>query len=181
MPHGLAVSGTKFNISKVKVKDYAHQFFCHFIYGTEQFTAYIKLERPGKRSHLDKMVINDAYFSVSLTTPYLEIKLRDVPLMYRCAKWAMQLNTFLCEFFCRILSKIKDNSTFNLLCLLSFSVLGNINERLQFIWSKYETSVEYCASFYTLVLKEACGSEEIVSRRAVKMANSLKELGGRHN
>ncbi|KAM6284802.1 interleukin-1 receptor type 1-like isoform 5-T5 [Spheniscus humboldti] len=48
MPHGLAVSGTKFNISKVKVKDYAHKFFCHFIYGTEQFTAYIKLERPAQ-------------------------------------------------------------------------------------------------------------------------------------
>ncbi|KAM9593982.1 interleukin-1 receptor type 1 isoform 2-T7 [Morphnus guianensis] len=46
MPHGLAVSGTKFNISEVKVKDYAHKFFCHFIYGSEQFTAYIKLERP---------------------------------------------------------------------------------------------------------------------------------------
>ncbi|NXV19092.1 IL1R1 protein, partial [Cepphus grylle] len=48
MPHGLAVSGTKFNISKVKVKDYAHRFFCHFIYGTQQFTAYIKLERPAR-------------------------------------------------------------------------------------------------------------------------------------
>ncbi|NWR87102.1 IL1R1 protein, partial [Furnarius figulus] len=46
LPHGLAVSGTKFNISKVKVKDYAHKFFCHFIYGSQQFTAYIKLERP---------------------------------------------------------------------------------------------------------------------------------------
>ncbi|XP_074002320.1 interleukin-1 receptor type 1-like [Numenius arquata] len=48
MPHGLAVSGTKFNISKVKAKDYAHKFFCHFIYGTQQFTAYIKLERPAR-------------------------------------------------------------------------------------------------------------------------------------
>ncbi|NXT54362.1 IL1R1 protein, partial [Pluvianellus socialis] len=48
MPHGLAVSGTKFNISKVKAKDYAHIFFCHFIYGTQQFTAYIKLERPAR-------------------------------------------------------------------------------------------------------------------------------------
>uniref|UniRef100_A0A8C0FKT8 IL1R1 protein n=1 Tax=Bubo bubo TaxID=30461 RepID=A0A8C0FKT8_BUBBB len=48
MPHGLAVSGTKFNISKVKVKDYAHKFFCHFIYGSQQFTAYIKLERPAQ-------------------------------------------------------------------------------------------------------------------------------------
>ncbi|XP_030906916.2 interleukin-1 receptor type 1-like isoform X2 [Melopsittacus undulatus] len=46
MPHGLAVSGTKFNISEVKVKDYAHKFFCHFIYGSQQFTAYIKLESP---------------------------------------------------------------------------------------------------------------------------------------
>ncbi|PKU41227.1 interleukin-1 receptor type 1-like isoform x2 [Limosa lapponica baueri] len=46
MPHGLAVSGTKFNISKVKAKDYAFKFFCHFIYGTQQFTTYIKLERP---------------------------------------------------------------------------------------------------------------------------------------
>ncbi|NXS92250.1 IL1R1 protein, partial [Jacana jacana] len=48
MPHGLTVSGTKFNISKVKAKDYAHKFFCHFIYGTRQFTAYIKLERPAR-------------------------------------------------------------------------------------------------------------------------------------
>ncbi|XP_075380688.1 interleukin-1 receptor type 1-like isoform X1 [Mycteria americana] len=48
MPHGLAISGTKFNISKVKVKDYAHKFFCHFIYGSQQFTAYIKLEHPAR-------------------------------------------------------------------------------------------------------------------------------------
>ncbi|NWU65021.1 IL1R1 protein, partial [Pterocles burchelli] len=48
MPHGLAVSGTKFNISKVKVKDYIHKFFCCFIYGSQQFTAYIKLERPAQ-------------------------------------------------------------------------------------------------------------------------------------
>lgn len=54
LPHGLAVSGTKFNISKVKVKDYAYKFFCHFIYGSQQFTAYIKLEYPGKRPFLDK-------------------------------------------------------------------------------------------------------------------------------
>ncbi|XP_067994289.1 interleukin-1 receptor type 1 [Melanerpes formicivorus] len=46
LPHGLAVSGTKFNISKVEMKDYAHKFFCHFMYGSQQFTAYIKLERP---------------------------------------------------------------------------------------------------------------------------------------
>ncbi|XP_065533801.1 interleukin-1 receptor type 1-like isoform X4 [Lathamus discolor] len=48
MPHGLAVSGAKFNISEVKVKDYAHKFFCHFMYGSEQFTAYIKLESPAR-------------------------------------------------------------------------------------------------------------------------------------
>ncbi|XP_030331609.1 interleukin-1 receptor type 1-like isoform X2 [Strigops habroptila] len=48
MPHGLAVSGTKFNISEVKVKDYAHKFFCHFIYGSQQFTAYVKLESPAQ-------------------------------------------------------------------------------------------------------------------------------------
>ncbi|XP_021394083.2 interleukin-1 receptor type 1 [Lonchura striata] len=48
LPHGLAVSGTKFNISKVKVKDYAYKFFCHFIYGSQQFTAYIKLEYPAQ-------------------------------------------------------------------------------------------------------------------------------------
>ncbi|NXE20061.1 IL1R1 protein, partial [Ardeotis kori] len=48
MPHGLVVSGTKFNISEVKVKDYAHNFFCHFIYGSQQFTAYIKLKRPAQ-------------------------------------------------------------------------------------------------------------------------------------
>ncbi|XP_032908809.1 interleukin-1 receptor type 1 isoform X1 [Catharus ustulatus] len=48
LPHGLALSGTKFNISKVKVKDYAHKFFCHFIYGSQEFTAYIKLERPAQ-------------------------------------------------------------------------------------------------------------------------------------
>ncbi|XP_051500038.1 interleukin-1 receptor type 1-like isoform X1 [Apus apus] len=47
-PHGVAISGTKFNISKVEVKDYAHKFFCHFIYGSQQFTAYIKLERPAQ-------------------------------------------------------------------------------------------------------------------------------------
>lgn len=75
MPHGLAVSGTKFNISKVEVKDYAHKFFCHFIYESQQFTAYIKLEHPGKRSHLD-----DVYFTVSLTAPYLELELCDRPL-----------------------------------------------------------------------------------------------------
>ncbi|XP_075594762.1 interleukin-1 receptor type 1 isoform X5 [Balearica regulorum gibbericeps] len=46
--HGLAVSGTKFNISHVKVKDYAHKFFCHFIYGSQEFAAYIKLERPAR-------------------------------------------------------------------------------------------------------------------------------------
>ncbi|NWH63945.1 IL1R1 protein, partial [Geococcyx californianus] len=46
MPHGLAVSGTKFNISEVKMKDYAYKFFCHVTYGSQQFTAYIKLERP---------------------------------------------------------------------------------------------------------------------------------------
>lgn len=75
MPHGLAVSGTKFNISEVKVKDYAHKFFCHFIYGSQQFTAYIKLESPGKRSNLDNIVIKD---DLDLTTPYLELKLHDV-------------------------------------------------------------------------------------------------------
>ncbi|XP_008496332.1 interleukin-1 receptor type 1 isoform X2 [Calypte anna] len=48
MPHGIAVSGTKFNISKVEVKDYAHKFFCHFTYGSQHFTAYIKLERPAQ-------------------------------------------------------------------------------------------------------------------------------------
>ncbi|XP_061233672.1 interleukin-1 receptor type 1-like isoform X2 [Neopsephotus bourkii] len=48
MPHGLVVSGTKFNISEVKVKDYAHKFFCHFIYGSQQFTAYVKLESPAR-------------------------------------------------------------------------------------------------------------------------------------
>ncbi|XP_071601272.1 interleukin-1 receptor type 1-like isoform X2 [Heliangelus exortis] len=48
MPHGVAVSGTKFNISKVEVKDYAHKFFCHFTYGSQHFTAYIKLERPAQ-------------------------------------------------------------------------------------------------------------------------------------
>ncbi|XP_025904030.1 interleukin-1 receptor type 1-like [Nothoprocta perdicaria] len=46
MPHGLTVSGTKFNISKVKIKDYMYTFFCHVMYGTQQMTAYIKLERP---------------------------------------------------------------------------------------------------------------------------------------
>ncbi|NXI57369.1 IL1R1 protein, partial [Chloroceryle aenea] len=46
MPHGLTVSGTKFNISKVKAKDYAYKFFCYFIYGSQQFTTYIKLEHP---------------------------------------------------------------------------------------------------------------------------------------
>lgn len=71
MPHGVALSGTKFTIAKVEVKDYAHKFFCHVIYGSRQFTAYIKLEYPSKRSHLDKIVIYDAYFLV--TSPYLEL------------------------------------------------------------------------------------------------------------
>lgn len=71
LPHGLALSGTKFNISKVKVKDYAHKFFCHFIYGSQQFTAYIKLEHPGKRSLLDKMIID---LLLSLTMLYLRVK-----------------------------------------------------------------------------------------------------------
>ncbi|NXO04660.1 IL1R1 protein, partial [Rhinopomastus cyanomelas] len=48
MPHGLVVSGTKFNISVVDVKDYAHKFFCHVIYGSQQLTAYIKLECPAQ-------------------------------------------------------------------------------------------------------------------------------------
>ncbi|NXH23337.1 IL1R1 protein, partial [Bucco capensis] len=48
MPHGLVVSGTKFNISKVTLKDYAHKFFCHFIYGSHHFTAYIKLDQPAQ-------------------------------------------------------------------------------------------------------------------------------------
>ncbi|XP_027639690.1 interleukin-1 receptor type 1-like isoform X1 [Falco biarmicus] len=48
MPHGLVVSGTKFNISKVEIKDYAYKFFCHFIYGSQHFSAYIKLERPAR-------------------------------------------------------------------------------------------------------------------------------------
>lgn len=102
MPHGLAVSGTKFNISEVKVKDYAHKFFCHFIYGSEQFTAYIKLERPGKKSHLDKMEINDAYFSVSLTIPYLELKLCCVPLC-KVGNAAQ----YLCEIFVIFLANLK--------------------------------------------------------------------------
>lgn len=46
MPHGIAVSGTKFNISEVKLKDYAYKFFCHFIYDSQEFTSYIKLEHP---------------------------------------------------------------------------------------------------------------------------------------
>lgn len=54
MPHGITVAGTKFNISKVKEKDYAYKFFCHFIYESQQFTSYIKLEPPGKISSLDK-------------------------------------------------------------------------------------------------------------------------------
>ncbi|XP_015705733.1 interleukin-1 receptor type 1-like isoform X4 [Coturnix japonica] len=46
LPHGIAVSGTKFNISEVKLKDYAYKFFCHFIYDSQEFTSYIKLEHP---------------------------------------------------------------------------------------------------------------------------------------
>ncbi|NXI37497.1 IL1R1 protein, partial [Galbula dea] len=48
LPHGLAVSGTKFNISKVKAKDYAHKFFCHFAYDSQEFTAYLKLDPPAQ-------------------------------------------------------------------------------------------------------------------------------------
>lgn len=102
MPHGLAVSGTKFNISEVKVKDYAYIFFCHFIYDSRQFTAYIKLERPGKRLHLDKMVINDAYFSVSFIIHHLELKLCDAPLC-KVGSTAQ----YLCEFFVIFLAKLK--------------------------------------------------------------------------
>ncbi|POI26053.1 hypothetical protein CIB84_010196, partial [Bambusicola thoracicus] len=71
MPHGIAVSGTKFNISEVKLKDYAYKFFCHFIYDSQEFTSYIKLEHPGKLPHLDKIMIIDDYFPISLTTDYL--------------------------------------------------------------------------------------------------------------
>nr|XP_013809698.1 PREDICTED: interleukin-1 receptor type 1 isoform X4 [Apteryx mantelli mantelli] len=56
MPHGLAVSGTKFNISEVKVKDYAHKFFCHVVYDYQQITAYIKLERPAVISTADEKI-----------------------------------------------------------------------------------------------------------------------------
>lgn len=71
MPHGIAVSGTKFNISEVKLKDYAYKFFCHFIYDSQEFTSYIKLEHPGKLPHLDKIMIIDDYFPISLTPHYL--------------------------------------------------------------------------------------------------------------
>lgn len=72
------------------------------------------------------------WFSVSLMTPYLELKLCDVPLC-KVHLWAVQLSTFLYDFFCHILSKIKENSTLNERRQSKLSVLGNINERLQFI------------------------------------------------
>lgn len=45
-------------------------------------------------------------------------------MMYFYIKWAVHLSTFLCDFFCHILSKMKENNTFDLLCLLSFSISG---------------------------------------------------------
>lgn len=43
---GLLCLEQKFNISEVKLKDYAYKFFCHFIYDSQEFTSYIKLEHP---------------------------------------------------------------------------------------------------------------------------------------
>lgn len=45
-------------------------------------------------------------------------------MMYFYTKWAVNLSTFPCEFFCHILSEMKENNTFVLLCLLSFSISG---------------------------------------------------------
>ncbi|NXS43332.1 IL1R1 protein, partial [Balaeniceps rex] len=84
MPHGLAVSGTKFNISEVKVKDYAHKFFCHFIYGSQQFTAYIKLERPAQ--NIQHYLIGGGVSSVFLvffTLFIYKIFKIDIVLWYR--------------------------------------------------------------------------------------------------
>ncbi|NWH75035.1 IL1R1 protein, partial [Piaya cayana] len=84
MPHGIAVSGTKFNISKVKGKDYAHKFFCHVIYGSRQFTAYIKLERPAQniRDYLIGGGVS-LLFLVFFTLLIYKIFKIDIVLWYR--------------------------------------------------------------------------------------------------
>ncbi|NXI62831.1 IL1R1 protein, partial [Anseranas semipalmata] len=84
MPHGIAVSGTKFNISEVKVKDYAHKFFCHFIYSSQQFTSYIKLERPAQ--NIQGYLIGGGVslvFLVFLTLIIYKIFKIDIVLWYR--------------------------------------------------------------------------------------------------
>ncbi|KAM9567904.1 interleukin-1 receptor type 1-like isoform 4-T4 [Guaruba guarouba] len=84
MPHGLAVSGTKFNISEVKVKDYAHKFFCHFIYGSQQFTAYVKLESPARniQGYLIGGGVSLAFLVVFTLFIYKIFKI-DIVLWYR--------------------------------------------------------------------------------------------------
>ncbi|NXP51376.1 IL1R1 protein, partial [Heliornis fulica] len=84
MSNGLAVSGTKFNISQVKVKDYAHNFFCHFIYGSQEFTAYIKLEPPAR--NIQGYLIGGGVsliFLVFFTLSIYKIFKVDIVLCYR--------------------------------------------------------------------------------------------------
>nr|XP_013045697.2 interleukin-1 receptor type 1-like [Anser cygnoides] len=84
MPHGITVAGTKFNISKVKVKDYAYKFFCHFIYESQQFTSYIKLERPAQ--NIQGYLIGGGVslvFLVFVTLIIYKIFKIDIVLWYR--------------------------------------------------------------------------------------------------
>ncbi|NXL84334.1 IL1R1 protein, partial [Alectura lathami] len=84
MPRGIAVSGTKFNISKVELKDYAYKFFCHFIYDSHEFTSYVKLERPVQ--NIQGYLIGGGVslvFLVFLTLIIYKVFKIDIVLWYR--------------------------------------------------------------------------------------------------
>ncbi|XP_052520863.1 interleukin-1 receptor type 1-like [Tympanuchus pallidicinctus] len=84
MPHGIAVSGTKFNISEVKLKDYTYKFFCHFFYDSQEFTSYIKLEHPVQniRGYLIGGGISLIFFLFLILVIYKIFKI-DIVLWYR--------------------------------------------------------------------------------------------------
>ncbi|XP_010726154.1 interleukin-1 receptor type 1-like [Meleagris gallopavo] len=84
MPHGIAVSGTKFNISEVKLKDYTYKFFCHFFYDSQEFTSYIKLEHPVQniRGYLIGGGISLIFLLFLILVIYKTFKI-DIVLWYR--------------------------------------------------------------------------------------------------